>query len=160
MGGRARGPVVAQAVQQAVPQSAFWDTSALVPLCVQESRSSHALSLHKQYEIVVWWATPVEVASALTRLLRMKLLSAHDWAQARKTASIFAQAWTVVAPSNGLRAKALAMVERYDLRAADAFQLAAALEWCVDVPQGREFLTADTRLFQAALLSGFDAVNI
>jgi predicted nucleic acid-binding protein len=83
-----------------------------------------------------------------------------DWAQARKTALIFAQAWTVVAPSNELRAKALVMVERYDLRAADAFQLAAALEWCVDVPQGRKLLTADARLFQAALLSGFDAVNI
>lgn len=48
----------------------------------------------------------------------------------------------------------------YDLRAADAFQLAAALEWCDGAPQGRTFLTADTRLFQAAILSGFDAVSL
>jgi uncharacterized protein len=152
MGGRARGPIV--------PPVAFWDTSALVSLCVQESKTTHALSLHKQYEIVVWWATPVEVASALARLLRMKLLSPRDWAQARITASVFAQAWTVVAPSSEVRAKAQQIVERYDLRAADAFQLAAALEWCGDLPQGRKLLTADTRLSQSAVLCGFDALNI
>jgi uncharacterized protein len=152
MGGRARGPVV--------PTSAFWDASALVPLCIREPRSVHALALHKQYEIVVWWGTQVEVASALARLLRMKLLSSRDWAQAHNTASFFTEAWTVVAPSNEVRAKAQQIVERYDLRAADAFQLAAALEWCSDEPQGRPFLTADARLFDAALLCGFDAVNI
>jgi len=118
------------------------------------------LSLHKQYEIVVWWATPVEVASALARLLRMKLLSPREWTQAHNTASVFTRAWTVVAPSSGVRAKAQQLVERYDLRAADGFQLAAALEWCSDVPQGRKFLTADARLFHAALLAGFDALNI
>ena len=46
---------------------------------------------------------------------------------------------------------------RFDLRAADSFQLAAALEWCEDAPQGRVFLTADQKLGEAALLSGFDA---
>ena len=44
-----------------------------------------------------------------------------------------------------------------DLRAADSFQLAAALEWCEDDPQGRIFLTADRRLREAAWSSGFDA---
>jgi predicted nucleic acid-binding protein len=48
------------------------------------------------------------------------------------------------------------LVERYDLRAADSFQLAAALEWCEDAPQGRVFLTTDKKLRDAALLSGFD----
>lgn len=143
-----------------MPPFAFWDTSALVPLCVQEARTAHAQSLHKQYEIVVWWATPVEIASALARLLRMKLLSPRELRQAHNTASVFAQAWTVVAPTNAVRTKAQQIVEQYDLRAADAFQLAAALEWCTDVPQGRKFFTADDRLFQAALLCGFDALNI
>src|SRR5450432_2766723 len=152
MGGRARGPVV--------PPVGFWDTSALVPLCVRESRSAHALSLHRQYEAVVWWAATVEVASALARLSRMKLLSPEDWVQAQTTASVFANAWTVVAPSNAVRAKAQQIVERYDLRAADAFQLAAALEWCSEAPQGRKFLTADVRLFRAAILSGFDALSL
>jgi hypothetical protein len=35
--------------------------------------------------------------------------------------------------------------------------LAAALEWYEDAPQGRVFLTADEKLREAALLSGFHA---
>ena len=42
-----------------------------------------------------------------------------------------------------LRSKAIQLVERYDLRAADSLQLAAALAWCEDAPRGRVFLTAD-----------------
>jgi len=51
-------------------------------------------------------------------------------------------------------------VNRYDLRAADALQLAAALVWCEDVPQGRLFLTTDQKLQEATMLSGFDAQQI
>lgn len=142
------------------PPAAFWDASAVVPLCVREAKSSHALSLHRRFELVVWWATPVEIASALTRLLRMKLLGPADWTQANKTAAIFEQAWTMVLPSDGVRATAQQIVQQYDLRAGDAFQLAAAMEWCGDDPHEHAFLTADGRLFQAALLSGFDAVNL
>jgi predicted nucleic acid-binding protein len=49
------------------------------------------------------------------------------------------------------------LVERFDLRAADSLQLAAAFEWCEGVSQSRVFLTADQKLREAALLSGFDA---
>jgi hypothetical protein len=48
------------------------------------------------------------------------------------------------------------LVDRFDLRAADSFQLAETLEWCEYDPQGRVFLT-DQKLRDAALLSGFDA---
>jgi hypothetical protein len=48
-------------------------------------------------------------------------------------------------------------VDRFDLRAADCFQLAAALEWCEGIPEDRLFLTADQKLRAAARLSGFDA---
>jgi predicted nucleic acid-binding protein len=135
---------------------AFWDASALVPLCVGQSATPRAIALYKSYEAVVWWATPVEIASALARLLRMKQLDSSDWAKARHLAAALADAWFVIQPSDGLRAKATQLVDRYDLRAADALQLAAALEWCQDVPQGRVFLTADQKLREAAVLAGFD----
>ena len=72
-------------------------------------------------------------------------------------AAALADAWFVIQPSDALRAKATQFVDRYDLRAADALQLAAALEWCQDIPQGRVFLTADQKLREAAVLTGFDA---
>ena len=59
-----------------------------------------------------------------------------------------------------LRSKAVQLVERYDLRAADSLQLAAVLAWCEDAPQERVFLTTDQKLREAALLSGFDAKEI
>jgi predicted nucleic acid-binding protein len=105
---------------------------------------------------VVWWATPVEIASALARLLRMKQLDPSAWNKARKLAKRLFDSWFVIQPSDALRAKSIQLVDHYDLRAADSFQLAAALEWCEDAPQGRIFLTTDQKLRQAALLNGFD----
>jgi predicted nucleic acid-binding protein len=140
--------------------SAFWDTSALVPLCVRQGTTPQAIALYKSCEAVVWWTTPAEIASALARLVRMKHLNSSDWAKARKLATALADAWSVIQPSDAVRAKAMQLVDRYDLRAADALQLAAALVWCEDVPQGRVFLTADQKLQEAAMLSGFDATPI
>jgi predicted nucleic acid-binding protein len=100
---------------------------------------------------------PVEIASALARLVRMKQLDPSDWTRARKLAKRLADSWSVIQPSDALRGKSAQLVDRFDLRAADSFQLAAALEWCEDAPQGRVFLTADQKLREAALLSGFDA---
>jgi predicted nucleic acid-binding protein len=138
-------------------QLAFWDASALVPLCVGQTTTPRAIALYKRYEAVIWWATPVEIASALARLVRMKQLDSGGWAKARQLAAALADAWFVIQPSDVLRAKAAQLVDRYDLRAADALQLAAALEWCQDNPQGRVFLTADQKLREAAVLTGFDA---
>ena len=136
---------------------AFGDTSALVPLCVPQAMTPRAIALYKLHDAVVWWATPVEIASSLARLVRMKQLDPREWTRARKLAKRLADSWSVIQPSDALRAKATQLVDRYDLRPADAFQLAAALEWCEDAPQGRVFLTADRRLREAALLNSFDA---
>ncbi len=108
---------------------AFWDTSALVPLCVRQSMTPTAVALYKLHSVVVWWATPVEIASALARLVRMMQIDPADCAKARKLANVLSDSWSVIQPSDALRAKALQLVDRYDLRAADSLQLAAALEW-------------------------------
>jgi predicted nucleic acid-binding protein len=136
---------------------AFWDTSALVPLCVRQRITPGAIARYKVHDAVVWWATPVEIASALARLVRMKQLDPSDWTRARKLVKRLADSWSVIQPSDALRAKSAQLGDRFDLRAADSFQLAAALEWCEDAPQGRVFLTADQKLREAALLTGFDA---
>ncbi len=139
---------------------AFWDASALVPLCVRQGLTPQALSLYKTHDAVVWWATPVEIASALARLMRTSQLNPHDWAKASKLAKSLAGRWSVIQPSDALRTTSMQLVDRYDLRAADSFQLAAALEWCEYAPRGYIFLTADQKLRDAALLSGFDAKRL
>ncbi len=136
---------------------AFWDSSALVPLCVRQSHTADAISLYKKYEVVVWWATPLEIASALARLLRMRQLDSNQFRKAQELAMDLADLWSVIQPSDSLRAKATELVTLYDLRAGDSLQLAAALEWCEQAPQGQVFLTADQKLRDAALLCGFQA---
>lgn len=148
MAGRARKPLARVA--------AFWDTSALVPLCVRQTITPRVIELYSNYDLVVWWSASVEIASALARLVRMKQLSSGDWATARKLAKSLAESWTTVQPSDALRTQAAQLVERYDLRASDSLQLAAALQWCEGASQARVFLTADQKLRQAALLNGFD----
>lgn len=150
MAGRTGKPVVMR-----IP--AFWDTSALVALCVRQGITPRAIALYKIHDAAVWWATPVEIASALVRLVRMKQLDSGDWTKARNLAKRLADSWSVIQPSDALRGKAIQLVDHYDLRAADSFQLAAALQWCEDAPQGRVFLTTDQKLGEVALLSGFDA---
>ena len=118
------------------------------------------LALYRRYGLVVWWATVVEIASALRRLVRMKQLTPADWTVSQRLALELAGAWLVIQPSNSLRAGAVQLVERYDLKVADALQLAAALEWCENIPQGRVFLAADQRLREAAILCGFEASSL
>jgi predicted nucleic acid-binding protein len=139
---------------------AFWDTSALVPLCVRQAATPRAITLYKTYEVVVWWGTSVEIASALARLVRMNQLDPTDWTEARRLAATLSDTWSVVQPSEALQAQATLLVSQYDLRAADALQLAAALEWCGNSPEGRVFITADQALQQAAALSGFDGRQV
>jgi predicted nucleic acid-binding protein len=140
--------------------SAFWDASALVPLCVIQGITPGVISLYKSYPAVVWWATPVEIASALARLVRTREISSNEWAKARQVAMALADEWSVIQPSNALRDHATRLVDRYDLKAADATQLAAALDWCENAPRGEIFLTADQKLREAAVLSGFDGKSI
>jgi predicted nucleic acid-binding protein len=64
------------------------------------------------------------------------------------------QSWYSVG-SESVAVNACLLLEVYPLRAADALQLAAALEWCEGKPQGKVFLTFDQRLHEAAGLAGF-----
>ena len=135
---------------------AFWDASALVPLCVRQGITPGVESLYERYRVVIWWATPVEIASTLARLVRTGEISSSEWAKARQVAVALTDEWSVIQPSNALRDHAMRLVERHDLKAADAMQLAAALDWCDQAPRGEVFLAADQRLREAAVLSGFD----
>src|ERR1039457_5009350 len=92
---------------------AFWDASALVPLCVRQSVTPLAISLYKTYDVVVWWATPVQIASALARLLRMKQLDSRDWSKASDLAQNLSGLWSVIQPSDSLRATSMQLVDRY-----------------------------------------------
>ncbi len=104
--------------------------------------------------MAVWWSTPVECASAFTRLRREGLLDTAQEATAREILTMLQQAWYEVQPGENVRRQALRLLRLHPLRAADSFQLAAGLEWAGTPPNG-EFVAFDERLKTAANLEGF-----
>ncbi|MCL2659591.1 MAG: type II toxin-antitoxin system VapC family toxin [Acidobacteriaceae bacterium] len=135
--------------------TAFWDSSALIPLCVQEQTSSRARTLARQYSPVVWWATPVEIRSAIARLRRAGELKDTGHKAALSRLGLLSRGWREVLPSDRLRSVAEELLTQYPLRAADSLQLAAALVWCQHKPAQRNFLSGDARLCEAADSCGF-----
>jgi uncharacterized protein len=134
----------------------FWDTSAVVPLCVNEPVSAAVKSiLTRDPSIVVWWATRTECVSALMRQAREGGLSMEGERQAGQVLRLLADTWTEIQPSETLRGTADRLLAVHPLRAADAFQLAAALHWCQRQTTNKELVSFDTRLRQAGYREGF-----
>jgi uncharacterized protein len=138
-------------------EPAFWDSSSLVPLCIQQPSTQLAEALSQKYEIVVWWTAPVEIRSAFARLLRMGLLTSINMVQAQVTLEDLCINWREISPSEQIRDEAERLVDRFPLKAADALQLAAALAWCLGRPHGRGFISGDRQLLDAAKQLGFQA---
>jgi predicted nucleic acid-binding protein len=138
---------------------AFWDTSALIPLCVKQQATPVVESLSAQYLMAVWWSTPVEMRGAFARLARMGQLTPNGLVQAQVTLEELRSIWQEVDPSEPLREQAERLVDRFPLKAADAQQLAAAMVWCIGRPKGRVFISGDSQLLETAWQLGFHAVE-
>jgi predicted nucleic acid-binding protein len=137
----------------------FWDTSALVPLLVEEPLSAPCRRLLRaDRSIAVWTLTRLEMASAVHRKRRANELAATDARAALGWIDRLAERWTEVDLTSAVRERAERLLGLHPLRAADALQLAAALQLYRDQPRGRSFVTVDDELAAAAEREGFAAV--
>jgi predicted nucleic acid-binding protein len=109
--------------------------------------------------MVIWWATPVEVRTALARIARQQALSQQRREMVLARFALLEKSWNEVLPSDRVRDLALGLPDRFDLRTGDAFQLAAALAWCNERPRKRPFVCFDRRLTSAAAEAGFTLVH-
>jgi uncharacterized protein len=139
--------------------TAFWDSSALIPLCVQERTSNKVKALARQFVPVVWWATTVEIHSAIARLHRSGELDDAARQAALNRLSVLSRGWREILPSDKLRAQAGVLLDTYSLRAADSLQLASAMIWCQQRPALQRFVSSDVRLCEAAAQAGFAVVS-
>ncbi len=136
---------------------AFWDTSALAPLCcLQPGLSSRSRILWRQFkQPVIWWGTQVEALSALTRLRQDGKLTQRELHNAIRKWEILEQVVREINPTEQVRRLARTLPDQYQLRTLDAFQLAAALAWCQERPRRRPFICFDEKLALAASQAGF-----
>jgi predicted nucleic acid-binding protein len=135
---------------------AFWDASAIVPLCCSQAATSRSRkTLRDVGRMVVWWGTPIEARSAFARLVRDGSLSHAERVRAIKLLEQLRQSWDEIQPSERVRGIAEDLPDRHPVRAGDAVQLAAALVWCRERPNQRPFISFDARLSSAAAAVGF-----
>ena len=134
----------------------YWDSSALVPLCVDEAPSPRMLELYRaDPAVITWWGSEIECVSAFARLEREDAMSAAMVAAAMDRLKGLRSAWHEVQPSQALRDTATRLLRVHPLRASDAVQLSSAVIASDREPSAIELVTLDTRLASAARREGF-----
>lgn len=134
----------------------FWDTSALAPLLwSEEDSTARSKELESDPIFVVWWATSVEIESALFRRLSKGEIDDANESRARARLNALAQSWVEIQPTEAVREMAKRLIRVHGLRTADSFQLAAALVACGNQPREQTFLSGDSVLKKAASKEGF-----
>jgi predicted nucleic acid-binding protein len=134
----------------------FWDTSALLPLFVDEPATDACTALlSSDPSVIVWEGTSVELQSALSRYRRHSSGFDDLWPGVRHEMLQRWTSWSRVADLAKATLRAQRLVNVHPLKTGDAFQLAAALVACEDQPQRMDFVTRDAALASAARLEGF-----
>ena len=134
----------------------FWDASALSATLFDDPRSAEMVEAFDGDTLpVIWWATPVECRSAIVRAVREKRTSREGANEAIERLREARSQVREVAPIESVRARAIRLLGVHRLRAADALQLGAALDWSEEQPANELFVCLDRRLREAARREGF-----
>ncbi|MBI3395043.1 MAG: type II toxin-antitoxin system VapC family toxin [Spirochaetia bacterium] len=137
----------------------FWDSSAVVPMIVEEPRTSAVLAVLDS-DPAVWWGTRVECLSALARLSREGIFDRDAVRNASEALVRFTAASIEVQPTEQVRNRAERLLRVHSLRAGDSLQLAAALVLFGEQTHGQVFVSLDDRLRSAAEKEGFTVLPL
>ncbi len=138
----------------------YWDASAIVPLVIAERDSERVRSWAAgDFSIVTWAWTRVELASAVERRAREGLLTPARRREVLARFAALAEAWDEVTDLLAVRSRALQLLARHPLRAADSAQLAAALLVSESDPATLTFVCLDERLAMAAEREGLRVLS-
>jgi uncharacterized protein len=139
----------------------FWDSSAVVPLLVDEPATDAVrAALEEDPTMLVWWATEIECVSAIARLERQGDLAADATLVALARLDSFAGGWHEVQPVESVRRAARRALRVHSLRTPDALQLAAATVGSEGQPASLDVVSLDDRLSDAARREGFAVLEL
>lgn len=139
----------------------FWDSSALVPLMVEETSTAFLFDLfHADMDMLAWWGAEVECVSALARLEREGRFSTAALAAALKRMKELRGVWHEVQPTESVRDTAIRLLRVHSLRVTDSLQLAAAIVASENKPATLDFVCLDAKLALAAQREGFNTITI
>ena len=128
----------------------FFDSSAFAKRYVEEAGSQAVDSLCQEAtEVALSVLCVPEIISALNRRAREGLLSGRDYAEAKQYLSEDIRDAVIVNLVPQVVSTCTKILEASPLRAADAVQIACALEWEAEL-----FVSADKRQISAAKKAG------
>ena len=135
---------------------AYFDASALVKRHVDERGSRETLEFAARAEVVATsLVSRAEVAAALAKAVRAKLLEAHEGREAQRA---FAAQWADIARiplTEALVSRAETLAWQYGLRGYDAVQLASAVLFQESLGTTVRLATFGRQLWNAARGAGF-----
>lgn len=134
----------------------FWDSSAIVPMLIEESTTSVVMDLYRDDPLlIVWWGTELECVSALARLDRQQGLPSASLTEALRRLQELKSTWQEIQPIDLVGETAIRLLRVHNLRAADSLQLAGAILASEHRPAFLDFVCLDERLLIAAQREGF-----
>jgi uncharacterized protein len=137
----------------------FWDSSAIVPLIIEERHSRACRQLLRTDPTqIVFCFTQTEILSAIWRKHREGLLDAAEVQKTESRLGKLADRWTEVDSVTPVRDAAEKLLRAHPLRAADSLQLGACVAIFSARRRDREFVVLDDLLAEAARQEGFKVV--
>jgi len=134
----------------------FWDSSALIPLLLEEAHSQEIKGIAQEDGIlVVWWASQLECRAAFSRLKREGILTSAQEGELIELLEVLSSAWVEILASENVRKTAARLLSTHPLRVVDSLQLAAALIWSGTPVEKNDFVCLDGKLREAAHNEGF-----
>ena len=91
--------------------AAFFDTSAIVPLCVAQPASQKARQTYRSFtRQVVAWTASIEATGAIYRAVRLGALSESDARRALGRLTQLEKRWTEIVAGDRLRLSAISVI--------------------------------------------------
>ena len=138
----------------------FWDSSALVPLLVEQELTSKVIRFHKNNsKVVAWWGSSLECTTALSRLEREGKIGEPIVYRSLKLLDELRSSWIEIKPVEEILQIAKRLVRTHSLRSADSLQLAAAIVASQKKSPFLPMFCLDDRLCSAARREGFAVVD-
>lgn len=133
---------------------AYFDSSAVVKVYVQENGRATVLRLLRLHEVVVSAILPVEIRGALRRRAEENTIESSRLPAALNQLTADRAQWNMLAVSTEILGRAEEIVAVQAVRTLDAIHIASAKEFAERVRGRVPFISADHRQVEAAAAVG------
>jgi predicted nucleic acid-binding protein len=133
---------------------AYFDSSAVVKVYVQESGRATVLRLLRLHEVVVSAILPVEIRGALRRRAEENAIESSRLPAALNQLAADREQWNLLAVSKEILGRAEEIVATHTVRTLDAIHIASAKEFTERLQARVPFISADHRQVEAAAAVG------